>query len=85
MTKEPKSLREIIQDCDFAIGEVYVKHFKDKNIEFAVWCQVLKLEEQGPSDNVERSLEAVRQVNNLNRRDAKKVLSLAEKLFEQSV
>ena len=27
MTKEPKSLREIIQDCDFAIGEVYVKHF----------------------------------------------------------
>ena len=27
MTKEPKSLREIIQDCNLAIGEVYVKHF----------------------------------------------------------
>jgi hypothetical protein len=27
MSKEPKSLREIINDCDFAIGEVYVKHF----------------------------------------------------------
>ena len=27
INKELKSLRAIIQDCDFAIGEVYVKHF----------------------------------------------------------
>ena len=25
--KKSKSLREIIQDCNLAIGEVYVKHF----------------------------------------------------------
>ena len=56
---------------------------KDKNIEFAVWCQVLKLEEQGPSDNMERSLESVRQVHNLSKKDAKKVFSIAEKLFNQ--
>ena len=68
----------------YNLDDETLRHFKDKNIEFAVWGQVLKLEEQGPSDNMERSLEAVRQVNNLNRRDAKKVLSLAEKLFEQS-
>jgi len=77
----------------YNLDDETLHHFKDKNIEFAVWCQVLKLEERRlvrlltwrPSDNVERSLEAVRQINNLNRRDAKKVLALAEKIFEQSV
>ena len=60
-----------------------LEDFLDKNIEFAVWCQVLKLEEQGPSDNMERSLESVRQVHNLSKKDAKKVFSIAEKLFNQ--
>lgn len=69
----------------YTLDDETLHHFKDKNIEFAVGCQLLKLEERGQSDNMERSLEAVCQVHNLNRRDARKVLSLAEKLFEQSV